>query len=153
MKDGLESKTWYCARILRKYADRIHVHWFITDTPPTESYKTATKAAREARLRAARFLPTWVLKNSSGEPVTKPPTGSAYERDMWTGKIPLKEWDRLALVRNVGLDSEGRMNKSTLALARTLSLPHHLGAGGADDFASKEIYMKHKRRADSKKGK
>ena len=153
MLDGLKATSWYCARILRKYGDRLHVHWFITDTPAAASYATASQEDRAAHLEAARFLPTWALQGSTGEPVAKPPQGKAYERDMWTGRMPLDQWDRLAPARNVGLDSQGRMNKSTVALASTLEAPHHQGAGGADDFASQEVYEKHERRAESNKTK
>ena len=149
MKDGLKSKDWYCARILRKYVDRLHIHWFICNSAPLKSYSSAASGSRTANMEQAKFLPAWILKN--GEPVTVPPVGTAAERDMWTGKIPLTEWDRLALVRNVGLHSDGRMNKSTLAIASTLDIPHHLGAGGSDDFVSDEVYKKHVKRAKSRK--
>ena len=33
--------------------------------------------------------------------------GSAKSANLWTGKLLIDEWDKLALVRNVGLDSMG----------------------------------------------
>ena len=47
---------------------------------------------------------------------------------MWTGKIPLNERDRLALVRNVGLHSDGKMNESTLKIASKLENRTHASA-------------------------
>ena len=149
MKDGLRSKDWYCARILRKYVDRLRVHWFICNSPPLDTFSSASTSSKAANLKQAKFLPAWILKD--GHPITAPPVGKAVERDMWTGKIPLNEWDRLALVRNVGLHSDGSMNKSTLEITSMLEIPHHLGAGGSDDFVSDEVYREHAKRAKSRK--
>ena len=75
----------------------------------------------------------------------------AAEHDMRAGKIPLAERGRLALVRNVGLHSDGSMNKSALQVASKLDIPRHLGAGGSDDFVSDEVYKKRVKRAKLRK--
>ena len=89
---------------------------------------------------------TWCLEKGRGMAVTDPPKSVHLTRDLWTGKIPLNEWNEHALIRNVGLDSQGNLNSSTIKLAASLKLPHHLGAGGEDDFTSKESFHRHQRR-------
>ena len=96
-------------------------------------------------------LPSDEPDDDDGEPAAKPPRGSACGRDMRAGKIPLPGWNRPAPARSAGLDSEGRMNESTVALAGALEAPRRQGAGGSDDFVSQEIYEKHKKRAESRK--
>ena len=54
-----------------------------------------------------------------------------------------KEWNKLVLVRNVGLDSMGVLNSTSIELAASLDIPHHEGAGGEADFSSKREFEKH----------
>ena len=58
-------------------------------------------------------------------------------------KLPIDEWDQLVLVRNVGLDSMGVLNSTSIELAASLDIPHHEGAGGEEDFSSKREFEKH----------
>ena len=72
--------------------------------------------------------------------------GRAKSVNLWTGKLSIDEWDKLALVRNVGLDSMGVLNSISMNLAASLSIPHHEGAGGEEDFVSKREHDKHIRK-------
>ena len=47
------------------------------------------------------------------------------------------------LIRDVGLDASGKLDKITLNLAAKLQIPHHTGAGGEEDFTDKETFQKH----------
>ena len=134
VKDDLEAKDWYCARITQVLVDRIKVHLYTTDSEPVEAYDKASVRARASNLRGIKFLPTWCLSRGTGEPTTTPPKGKALERDIWSMKIPLTEWDRLALVRNVRLNDNGQMDPSSIAVVSKLPIPHHVGAGGPDDY-------------------
>ena len=44
---------------------------------------------------------------------------------LWEGSLDKKELDKLMLVRNVGVTSAGRLEKTSLALAAKLSIPHN----------------------------
>ena len=72
-------------------------------------------------------------------------------------KVTHDEWGKLDLVRNVGLDSMGVLNSTSIELAASLNILHHEGAGGEEDFVSKGEYEKHikknKRWASKKKNK
>ncbi len=55
------------------------------------------------------------------------------------------------LIRDVGLDATtGRLDQTTLNLAAKLELPHHVGAGGEEDFADKEAFQNHVRRVSNR---
>ena len=45
------------------------------------------------------------------------------------------------------------MDSTTIRLAAQLDLPHHLGAGGEDDFIDKETYDKHMKRVENRERK
>ena len=47
---------------------------------------------------------------------------------LWTGKIPIDFLDEQLLVRNVGLSSQGKLDDTTVNLAASLKIPHHVGA-------------------------
>ena len=79
--------------------------------------------------------------------------GGAKSSVLWTGKLPLAEWDDLVLVRNIGLNSEGILNISSLKLAACLELPHHEGAGGVEDFILSELKCVHERGSTCKRKK
>ena len=53
-------------------------------------------------------------------------------------------------IRDVGLDATGRLDQTTLNLAAKLKLPHHVGAGGEEDFTDKEAFQKHVRRVSNR---
>ena len=55
------------------------------------------------------------------------------------------------LVRDVGLDATGKLNKNTINLASNLKIPHHQGAGGEDDFTTKEAFQRQTKRNNNKK--
>ena len=87
------------------------------------------------------FAKTWILY--TGMPTSDVTLGSAKNAGLWTGKLPIDEWDELVLVRNVGLDSMGVLNPTSIELAASLDIPHHEGTGGEADFGSKGEFEKH----------
>ena len=87
------------------------------------------------------FARTWILY--TGMPTSDVTLGSVKGANLWTGKLPIEEWDELVLVRNVGLDSMGVLNPTSIELAASLDIPHHEGAGGEADFGSKKEFEKH----------
>ena len=113
--------------------DRIKLNWYTTTAPPLANYHSATRGARKANLEKAIFSKTWVQR-PSGLPTIIAPRISRIHRDLYSGKIPTSELDQHFLVRNVALTAKGKLSSDTIALASALRIPHHLGAGGPDDF-------------------
>jgi hypothetical protein len=69
---------------------------------------------------------------------------------LWWGKIPLEVIDDYILIKDVGLDASGKLDKITLNLAAKLQIPHHVGAGGEEDFTDKETFQKHIKRINNR---
>ena len=72
--------------------------------------------------------------------------GSVKNANLWTGKPSIDEWNELILVRNIGLNSIGGLNPTSIKLADSLEILHHEGAGREEDFVSKGEYKKHIRK-------
>ena len=119
---------------------------------PLQNYMTASKKDKMARIRSATFLRTWCLR---GDPTTEPPKSArARDKQLWWGRIPLEDIDKYILIRDVGLEASGKLDKITINLTVNLEIPHHQGAGGEDDFADKETFqkqLKKKRKEEHKK--
>ena len=130
---GPNDKDWYCAEIAEVLVDRIVINYHTTATPPPENYEAATPLARKSALARARFLKTWI-KRPSGLPTIIAPRLSRIHKNLYQQRIPLVELDQHLLVRNVSISAKGRLSLETVNLAAALSQPHHLGAGGSDDF-------------------
>jgi hypothetical protein len=152
LKDDPEAKDWYCAEVRAVLPDRIEVNYYTTQTPPLQNYTTASKKDKMARISSATFLRTWCLR---GDPTTEPPKSArARDKQLWWGRIPLEDIDKYILIRDVGLEASGKLDKITINLTVNLEIPHHQGAGGEDDFADKETFqkqLKKKRKEEHKK--
>ncbi len=106
---------------------------------------------RKDRLSEALFLRTWCLSGGKGLPSTTPPANKyARMNHLWWGKIPLEVIEDYILIRDVGLDASGKLDRITLNLAAKLQIPHHVGAGGEKDFADKETFQKHIKRINKR---
>ena len=150
MKDGL-SNDWYCAQIYRVLGDRIEVHWFTTNTAPLKNYSTASENDRMTNLKGSSFLRTWCLDYGRGQATTKPPKPTRRLKDVYSGRIPISELHQHLLIRNVGISAQGKLDPTTLQLAVKLKIPHHLGAGGEDDFENKEAFWRHAKQTTHKR--
>ncbi len=72
-------------------------------------------------------------------------------RHLWWGRIPLEDVAEHMLVRGVGLSAPGKLDENTIKLAANLGIPHHdEGAGGAEDFDSRESFQKHVKRVSNR---
>jgi hypothetical protein len=104
----------------------------------------ASKKDKVAWMESATFLRTWFLR---GNPTTEPPKSArARDKQLWWGRIPLEDIDKYILIRNVGLDASGKLDKITINLAVNLEIPHHQRAGSEDDFKDKETFQKQLKR-------
>lgn len=127
LKGGPTDEDWYCAQILEVLTDRIKLSWYTTPAAPLHNYKGATRKARYTGLRTVRFSKTWTTRHN-GLPTIIGPVGKDRNKILWTGRIPLGELDQHLLVRNVTLQSNGKLAPETLTLAAGLPWPHHKGA-------------------------
>ena len=67
------------------------------------------------------------------------------------GKIPMESINEFILIRDVGLDATGKLDRKSLQLASRLKIPHHQGAGGESDLNSKDAFQKLSRITRSKR--
>ncbi len=58
----------------------------------------------------------------------------------------MEDIDKYILIRDVGLDASGKLDKITANLTVNLKIPHHQGAGDKDDFTDKETFQKQLKR-------
>ena len=114
-------------------------------------YPESSVEERKERLGEANFLRTWCLDRGKGLPTTTPPTSNHGKlRHLWWGRIPLEDVGKHILVRGVGLSALGKLDEGTIKLAARLSIPHHEGAGGEEDFESRESFQKHVKRVSGR---
>ncbi len=129
VKDGTLATTWYCAEVSRIERNWVEINYYTTITPPLEHYATASKQAKLSRLKDATFLKTWVLRSSGGLPTTVAP---ANDRDrverLWRGRIPVEHLNDHILVRDIGLNARGKLDRITREIAAGLNIPHNCGA-------------------------
>jgi hypothetical protein len=105
------------------------VNYYTTITPSLENYTTASRQSRLARLKDTTFLRTWVLRSSGGLPTTVAPSSDRdrVER-LWRGRIPTEHLDDHILVRDIGLNARGKLDRITREIAAGLNIPHNCGA-------------------------
>jgi hypothetical protein len=63
----------------------------------------------------------------------------------------MEDVDKHILIRGIGLSALGKLDSITIKLAAKSDIPHHEGAGGADDFVDKDSFQKHLIRVKSRK--
>jgi hypothetical protein len=151
MKDDPRAATWYCAEVRKLLADRIEVNYYTTITPALADYPESSIGERKERLGEANFLRTWCLDRGKGLPTTTPPISNhGKTKHLWWERIPLEDVSKHMLVRGVGLSALGKLDEGTIKLAANLSIPHHEGAGGEEDFDCRESFQKHVKRVSSR---
>ena len=129
VKDGPLATTWYCAEVSRIERNWMEVNYYTTITPSLENYATASRQSKLARLKDATFLRTWVLRSSGGLPTTAAPSSDRdrVER-LWRGRIPTEHLNDHILVRDIGLNARGKLDRVTREIAAGLNIPHNCGA-------------------------
>jgi hypothetical protein len=134
MMDYPDAKDWYVAEVAQVLGDRFTVNGFTTTGVPLEGYRTASRKDRERALHGINFHRTWCKDKGEGEGTIIPPAHlKGKEKYLWNWRIPISEKNQLLLlIRNVVLEKDGCLSKTTKELAATLKYPHHVGAGGAE---------------------
>jgi hypothetical protein len=151
LKDDPDATTWYCAEIKKILADRIEVNYYTTCTPALENYQESPITQKEKRLKEANFLRTWCMDRGTDLPTTTPPTTNhGRMKYLWWGRIPLEDVDKHVLIRGVELSATGKLDRDTIKMSAKLEIPHHEGAGGAEDFVDKEAFQKHVKRVSNR---
>jgi hypothetical protein len=151
IKDEPNATTWYCAEVRKILADRIEVNYYTTCTPALANYQESPIRQKEKRLKEATFFRTWCMNRGTGLPTATPPnTNHGRMKYLWWGRIPLEHVDKHVLVRGVGLNATGKLDKDTIKMSAKLGIPHHEGAGGVEDFVDKEAFQKHVKRVSNR---
>ena len=105
------------------------INYYTTITPSLENYVNAGRQARLARLKEATFLRTWVLRSSGGLPTTVAPANDRERVErLWRGRIPTEHVDDHVMVRDIGLNARGKLDRITREIAAGLNIPHNCGA-------------------------
>ena len=147
--DEIGAKTWHVAQVTEVLTDRIKVNYHTTLAQQVDNYSRTSPSKIKERLDVGMWKRTWCLDNGMGRATTTPPSNPRRRtEDLWTGKLPLSELDRLLLIRNAGVNGEGHLDEVTAILASKLKIPHHVGAGGEENFVDKETFQRHVRRND-----
>ncbi len=104
----------------------MEVNYYTTITPSLEDYAAASRQSRIARLKDATFLRTWVLRSSDGLPTTVAPSSDRdrVER-LWRGRIPTEHVNDHILVRNIGLNARGKLDRISREIATQLWTIEH----------------------------
>jgi hypothetical protein len=148
-RDEIGAKTWHVAQVTDVLTDRTKVNYHTTLTQQVDNYSRTSPPKTQGRLDVGMWKRTWCLDNGMGKATTTPPTNPHRRtKDLWTGKLPLSELDRLMLARDVGVNSEGHLDTAAAALASKLKIPHHVGADGEENFVDEETFQCHVRMND-----
>jgi hypothetical protein len=127
LKDGVEANDWYCAQIVKVLPTHVIVHYYTTESGPLLNYANTNRTEREYNITQAVFLKTWCLPGSRGYATTISPEGVSKTRDIWSGTIKVSDLNDHLLIRNVGLQDDGKLSSATVVLVSKLKYPHHQG--------------------------
>ena len=75
-------------------SERIKAAWLTTKVAPLLDYESKSLEEKIARLKDSVFAKTWTLY--TGMSTSDVTLGSAKSANLWTGKLPIDEWDKLA---------------------------------------------------------
>ena len=125
--DGSEAQEWYVIEITKVLDLHIQVTYFHTPSPPLEDYSNQTLEKITARLEQAHFRRTWYMHGGihHGQALMTPPYPNNPALRLWEGPLDIKDLNKMMLIRNVGISTAGRLDKTSLALAAKLSIPHN----------------------------
>ena len=126
-RDETENQNWYVVEITKVLDLHIQVSFFHTPSPPLENYSSQTLEKNTERLAQAHFRRTWYMHGgvNHGKALMTPPYPNNPALRLWEGALDIKSLNELMLVRNVGVTSAGLLEKPSLALAASLSIPHN----------------------------
>ncbi len=112
----------------REKLDGTEVNYYATIPPSLEDYAAASRQSRLSRLKDATFLRTWALRSSGGLPTT---VASTSDRDrverLWRGRIPTEHVNDHIMVRDIGLNARGKLDRITQEIAAGLNIPNNCG--------------------------
>jgi hypothetical protein len=87
LKDGADSTSWYCAKILEKLLDRIKVSYYTTEMESLVNFSKTTFDEKRSCLGKVIFRKTWSLQDGSATTIS--PEISKRRSSLWTGQIPI----------------------------------------------------------------
>jgi hypothetical protein len=125
-KTETADKAWYLAEVHKIYPEEIEVVYYTTPRQPLDDYATATPEQREERLSQSRFRKTWFIRTgtNAGKGTINAPFPKNPSLRLWTGKLPMKEFENLILANGIKLDANGYLTKESLKVASHVAIPH-----------------------------
>jgi hypothetical protein len=125
-KTETADKAWYLAEVHKIYPEEIEVVYYTTPRQPLDDYATATSEQRQERLSQSRFRKTWFIRTgtNAGKGTINAPFPKNPSLRLWTGKLPMKEFENLILANGIKLDANGYLTKESLKVASHVAIPH-----------------------------
>jgi hypothetical protein len=119
-------KAWSLAEVHKIYPDEIEVIYYTTPRQPLHDYDAATPEEKQRHLAQSRFRKTWYIRTgtNAGKGTLNAPFPKNPSLRLWTGKLPMNEFDDLILANGIKLDSNGYLTKESLKIASELAMPH-----------------------------
>ena len=105
---------------------QVKLNYFSAYTPAQENHAQQSPIGRRNRLRQARFRRTWYIRTGKhrGKATLKPPFPYNPSLRVWEGPSFDDEYSDCILIRNVQIDTEGRLGEEALSLAQEPAIPH-----------------------------
>jgi hypothetical protein len=102
------------------------VIYYTTPREQLDEYDTASHEQRQERLRQSRFRKTWFIRTgtNAGKGTLNPPFPKNPLPRLWTGKLPIDEFDDLILATGVKLEPNGYLTEESIKVASHVKISH-----------------------------
>ncbi len=109
------NQTWSLAEVHKIYPEEIEVIYYTTPWQQLEEYNSATPEQRQGHLSQYRFQKTWFIRTgtNAGKGTLMPPFPKNSLLRLWTGKLPMNEFEDLILAIGIKLDANGYLTKES----------------------------------------
>jgi hypothetical protein len=126
IKDS-STKGWFLSEVLRVLPNLVEVRCFTTPTLALENYEHCSVQKRSERLSEICFSRTWHIRFGKHvrRATYKPPYYPNNEGlQVWKGVLKTSDLDDVLLLRNVRIDTEGKLDEASFRLATQLPISH-----------------------------
>ena len=119
-------QAWSLAEVHKVYPEEIEVIYYTTPRQQLENYNSATPEQRQGHLSQCRFRKTWFIRTgtNAGKGTLKAPFPKNPLLRLWTGKLPMNEFEDLILATGIKLDVNGYLSKESRIIASQVVIPH-----------------------------
>jgi hypothetical protein len=119
-------QAWSLAEVHKIYPEEIEVIYYTTPRQQLEEYNSATPEQRQGHLSQCRFRKTWFIRTgtNAGKGTLMAPFPKNPLLRLWTGKLPMNEFEDLILATGIKLDVNGYLTKESRIIALQVAIPH-----------------------------